>query len=103
MTDAIESVPRTSWRQGTLTRDTDTVVAEVPVALVYNGVSHVVMMATPADLEDLALGFSLSEGIIESSGQLLDCELESRDKGLELQMSITNERFALLKVVEHQC
>mgnify|MGYP001824806739 CR=1 FL=1 len=52
MTDAIESVTRTIWRQGTLTTDTDTVVAEVPVALVYNGVSHVVMMATPADLED---------------------------------------------------
>ena len=67
------------------------------MALTYNRVSHVVMMATPADLEDLALGFSLSEGIIEAPGQLLDCELNSQAKGLELQMTITNERFAALK------
>ncbi|NCF20144.1 MAG: formate dehydrogenase accessory sulfurtransferase FdhD [Haliea sp.] len=97
MTDATRSVPRTSWREGVTRSDSDTIVVEAPVALVYNGISHVVMMATPADLEDLALGFSLSEGIIEAPGQLLDCEMQPRDKGLELQMTITNQRFAALK------
>ena len=97
MTEATRSVPRTSWREGVSRSDIDMIVVETPVALVYNGISHVVMMATPADLEDLALGFSLSEGIIAAPGQLLDCELHSRDKGLELQMTITNERFAALK------
>ena len=54
MTDATRSVSRASWREGVITVDTDRVVAEVPVALVYNGISHVVMMATPGDLDDLA-------------------------------------------------
>ena len=80
-----------------ITVDTDRVVAEVPVALVYNGISHVVMMATPTDLEDLALGFSLSEGIIDSPDQLLDCELQQQERGLELQITVTNQSFATLK------
>ena len=97
MTDATRSVSRASWREGVITVDTDRVVAEVPVALVYNGISHVVMMATPTDLEDLALGFSLSEGIIDSPDQLLDCELQQQERGLELQITVTNQSFATLK------
>ena len=55
------------WRRDDLQHPRlDEVAEEVPVALVYNGISHVVMMASPKDLEYFALGFSLSEGIIES-------------------------------------
>lgn len=53
----------TRWRDGVLTDATDKVAEEVPIALIYNGISHVVMLATPADLSDFAIGFSLSEGI----------------------------------------
>lgn len=70
---------------------------EVPVALVYNGISHVVMMATPLDLEDFALGFSLSEGILAEPGELLDVEVEAAGDGVEVRLQITGRAFVGLK------
>jgi len=64
---------------------------------VYNGVSHVVMMATPTDLEDFAVGFSLSEDILSSTKQLLDFEEKWTEKGVELELTISAEAFAGLK------
>ena len=90
-------VDKTEWRRGEISTATDRVVAEVPVALVYNGISHVVMMATPVGLEDFALGFSLSEGILESADELLDCVIAASGKGIELQLTILASRFAGLK------
>ncbi len=73
------------------------VAEEVPVALVYNGVSHAVMLATPADLEDFALGFSLSEGILADRTELLDVERHDAEAGIELRLAIAARRFAGLK------
>lgn len=95
--EPVRRVNRREWRQGRWGEREDAVVVEVPVALVYNGVSHVVMMATPVDLEDFALGFSLSEGILESPSQLLGIDITSHERGLELQLEITAEPFAALK------
>ena len=53
------------WDGGTRTEQDERIVEETPVAIVYNGIPHVVMMATPADLEDFALGFSLTEELIQ--------------------------------------
>lgn len=69
---------------------------EVPIAMVYNGLSHAVMIGTPADLEDFALGFSLSEGILHSRGELLDIEIARAKEGLTASMTITQRRFAEL-------
>ncbi|WP_439814416.1 formate dehydrogenase accessory sulfurtransferase FdhD [Zavarzinia sp. CC-PAN008] len=73
------------------------VAEEVPVALVYNGVSHAVMMATPADLEDFALGFSLSEGILERAGELLEVDPVPAGEGIALHLRVTARRFEALK------
>lgn len=75
----------------------DTVPEEVPVALVYNGISHAVMLASPTDLEDFGLGFSLSEGILAEACELYDLELEVGTAGVAIQMCIDAARFAALK------
>ncbi|HVI91116.1 MAG TPA: formate dehydrogenase accessory sulfurtransferase FdhD [Dongiaceae bacterium] len=84
-------------RDGTRHQIERIVPDEVPVALVYNGISHVVMMATPLDLEDFALGFSLSEGILADAGELLDIESAPAGDGIELRLQITGRAFAGLK------
>jgi formate dehydrogenase accessory protein FdhD len=79
-------------------RETDECVAEeVPVALIYNGVSHAVMMASPQDLEDFALGFSLTEGIIDSAHELSDIEISEEAQGLALHLQITERRMLALR------
>ena len=89
--------PVERWNKGELEKKNDWVAEEVPIALVYNGISHAVMLATPQDLEDFALGFSLSEGILNSPDELYDLEVVQQCNGLELQMQISAERFMQLK------
>jgi FdhD protein len=60
----------------------DMLAAEVPVALVFNGISHAVMMATPQDLDLFALGFSLSEGIVNDAGEVRGIDVELADAAL---------------------
>ena len=73
------------------------VAEEVPVALVYNGLPHVVMMASPADLEDFALGFSLSEGVLRTPRELDGIEIVPLSEGVEVHMSIDVERYRLIE------
>jgi FdhD protein len=75
----------------------DMVVDEVPVALVYNGISHAVMMATPSDLEDFALGFSLSEGILAQAAECHGIDVEHGREGIALQIGIAGAAFMALK------
>lgn len=75
----------------------DLVAEELPVAMIYNGVSHAVMMASPCDLEDFALGFSLSEGILQRPDQLFALEIQVSDEGIMVNMRIAGGRFARLQ------
>lgn len=98
----------TRWAAGAARAAADAVAEEVPVALVYNGISHAVMLASPADLEDFALGFSLSEGIIDGIDDLLDVDVHDSDLsaattgaagevGLTLELRVTLRCFMRLK------
>jgi len=84
-------------RQDLLAAKDDWLAEEVPVALVYNGISHVVMMASPKDLELFALGFSLSEGIIESPADIYGIDVLPVCNGLEVQIELSSRRFMGLK------
>ncbi len=78
-------------------RGSDHIAAEVPVAMTYNRHAHVVMMATPDDFEDFGLGFSLTEGIIGDAADLLSTQVLPREGGVELAMTITEERYDRLQ------
>jgi FdhD protein len=75
----------------------DHVAEEVPVALEYNGVSHAVMLATPADLEDFALGFSLTEDIVGSASDVRGMDVVAGNGGLTVQIEIASACFMQLK------
>lgn len=94
---ALVRVPVEKWDTGRQVVCEDDVAEEIPVALEYNGISHAVMMASPYDLEDFALGFSLSEGILQDKSELYDCEVIQGCDGIQVQMDIATERFVALK------
>ncbi|OAT51498.1 formate dehydrogenase accessory sulfurtransferase FdhD [Providencia heimbachae] len=76
----------------------DWVAEEIPVALVFNGISHVVMMATPKDLEDFAVGFALSEGIIQSGDEIRGIDIvQGCHRGIEVHVELSSRRFMGLK------
>ncbi|MEX3637781.1 formate dehydrogenase accessory sulfurtransferase FdhD [Paraburkholderia sp. BR14320] len=80
---------------------TDHVGQEWPVALVFNGISHAVMMCTPRDLEAFAVGFAISEGIVERGSDIQDIEVELHGHGelphAEVRLQVVQQAFAGLK------
>jgi FdhD protein len=93
-----------TWREvsverehlGAVERTTDEVAEECPVALHYYRLPYVVMLASPADLEDLGVGFTLSEGIVEAPDQIRDVELVREASALAVHLTITGERVSKL-------
>ncbi|MGR9115728.1 MAG: formate dehydrogenase accessory sulfurtransferase FdhD [Gammaproteobacteria bacterium] len=82
-----------SWRGANHARKEDYVAEEVPVVLIYNNKPHVVMLTTPLDLEDFALGFSLTEAILQHPAEMLSARVVQRAKGIEVRMRIPELRF----------
>lgn len=75
----------------------DHIAVETPVALVFNGISHAVMMATPADLEAFALGFAVSEGLLTSPAECFGVELKVSAAGVEVHLHVAASAEARLK------
>lgn len=75
----------------------DAIAAEVPIALIYNATPFAVMMATPEDLADFALGFSLSEGIVDTADELRIEEIATSLEGITIQLTIPEPRAAALE------
>jgi FdhD protein len=86
-------VPVERWTRGESSHATDKVAEEVPIALVYHGVPHVVMLATPANLTDLAYGFTLSEELVENVEEIRSVEIARAPDSVEVRISIAWERF----------
>ncbi|MCX7106163.1 MAG: formate dehydrogenase accessory sulfurtransferase FdhD [Methylococcales bacterium] len=81
------------WKGKLYERKQDYIAEEVPISLIYNGMPHVVMLATPTNLEEFALGFSITEGIIKSPQELLSVRIYNRSNGIEVQLKIPDHRF----------
>jgi len=84
------------WKRGTIERTADQVAEEVPVALVYHDVPHVVMLATPADLEDYAVGFTLSEGLVARAEEIRGVEVIHGPQAADVKITVAWERFTQL-------
>lgn len=98
MTSISRRVPEISFRNRVLSSTHRVVAEEAAIALSYGGSTEAVMMATPADLEDFAIGFSLSEGIVENLDEVTGIEVLEAFDGVDLQISLTDNVDRALRV-----
>jgi len=84
------------WVRGAVTHKTDQVAEETPIALVYHGVPHVVMLATPANLEDFAVGFTLSEGLVARPEEIRSVEVTHGEEAIDVRVTVAWDRFSAL-------
>lgn len=89
--------PATSDSDIIVTERQDTLAKEIPVALVYNDIAHTVMMCSPRDLEDFAMGFSLTEGIIDKPADIYGIDIEEVCNGMEARIELATRCFVALK------
>ena len=75
-----------AWRDGKAKSTSRLVAEETAIALSFNGSTHAVMMATPDDLRDFGVGFSITEGIVKQAGDIDSIEIVTSDLGVEVQM-----------------
>jgi FdhD protein len=86
------SVRCRAWRRGEMSASDRAVPEEMAIAFTFNGATHAVMMATPADFEDFGIGFALTEGLIESSAEIASLDIVTTSLGIELRIWLPEER-----------
>jgi FdhD protein len=92
----VRRVPRGAWRDGSMHFGERSLAEEVPVAIAYDGATYAVLMATPSDLEDFALGFSFTEGIIAGGGEIAELSVIGALEGIVLQIWLSEDRSIAL-------
>jgi FdhD protein len=90
------TLPTATWRRQGTTEGERVIPEETAIAFTYDGGSYAVMMATPQDLEDFALGFSFTEGVIGSPADMRQLDVVEHDAGVELRMWLTESRAEVL-------
>src|SRR6185437_10625092 len=96
MPDAVTTAGRQVWRDGHLGEGTRLIPEETAIALTYNGGTYAVMMGTPQNLRDFAIGFSLSEGIVQSPDEVESLDMVELDDGIELRMWLSSTKAEFL-------
>jgi FdhD protein len=96
-TPPVRNVHRETWRDGLHSSGERLVPEETPVAVVYDGGTYAVMMATPQDLEDFAIGFSLTEGVVRCAADIRSIDLVRSHDGVELRMWLAASNSQRLK------
>ena len=92
MHDPVYIADRQVWRDGSLSEGTRLIPEETALALTYNGGTYAVMMGTPQNLRDFAIGFSLSEGIVQSPDDIDSLDIVELDDGIELRMWLASSK-----------
>jgi FdhD protein len=96
MTAPSHTAGRIAWREGVASQSARDIPEETPVAFTYNASTYAVMMATPADLDDFAVGFSLTEAIVDTPGDIVDLAIVETELGVEARMWLDEARAARL-------
>jgi FdhD protein len=96
MPDPVQSIDRHVWRDGGLSEGARQIPEETALALTYNGGTYAVMMGTPRNLRDFAIGFSISEGVVKSADEIETLDIVELDDGIELRMWLTPAKAELI-------
>jgi len=96
MDDPVRTVGRQVWRNDSLSEGARLIPEETAIALTYNGGTYAVMMGTPKDLRDFAIGFSLSEGVVQSPEDISSLDIIHLDDGIELRMWLAPAKAELI-------
>jgi FdhD protein len=96
--ETIATVPEIARRNGVVRAGSRVVPEEVAIAFSYGGSTHAVMMGTPADIEDFATGFSLTEGIIASASEIEAIAVVQEGLGLDVQITLAGDKEEALRL-----